>query len=252
MISRFVLFVSLLSLIPHAFGQLTDLREFGYKGPVESVTTLVYTRWSEDLIPDSTACNQRSYRHLNTQGMVDYLNSTYYNLYITEGEAHTTMSNLSFSFDSTGVKTAGSGITTQLIGDSTVSVSDQSYTFEYIDQYTYVQRSFDRYTGSKNGEQWIHVNDSAFITSSRYDGFDADTVEFSYETAFQTNERGQIQSSMETNSFDSSIVYQHYAYKAYDAWGNPVVLLVTTQDGSYENAVLMLKYYTYYSNTEKD
>ena len=236
----------LLSVPFYNLAQYSELKEYGYKGSVKSCTTRIYAAWDENQVPDTTAGFYRTYRHFNQNGMVDYFGSFY--SYYAEGKsqmmAH--VSNISFSIDSiTGLKNIGIGISTNYAGDSITKVTNEKYTFHWVDSYHYYERCYDATLETKKSEQYIELDSTFFIIYVQYTSFSEIIPDYSSSSRVTKNENGQIGQTAEMSSYEEAVI-QTSDYKTFDAAGNPTLIIVSTLKEDGVDQLLMVKTYEYY------
>jgi hypothetical protein len=225
----------LLSLTITTFGQHTDLKEYGLKGKVKSITTMHYKdvmfskgQWMPIFF------DKFSYKtvwHFNEQGFIDtsktslfvYPDSLITNILIFEFKNGKKVSGKYFDFR---------GVLTEL------------YKFSWADQYTYMTITTDT-NGTKTFESTSWLNKDFRDNKGEYKSYkDGKTVFYEkYFDIFDSN--GQLVKAEFTNATENTNFTILYKHGEYDKKNNPTITTqINITDGTIKKMTIrLIEYY---------
>jgi hypothetical protein len=236
-----------------AGAQYSEWKEFGLKGPVQSVTSRFYTGSNFNLtnfqIADSSAWTYKTIRFFNVRGMVEWYSSTNrFNLDTTSNLKAENISYVSYKFDSTHTKTSGAAYSKQTFAGVIRDVSTEHYQYAWLSPHRYIESVYDS-TGVRLISTFEYELDADFfiIKELHQYSWGNSSVKQTYTVNYTKNDSGQIGSCTEQSGSDNEPSVKTYDYKSSDTYGNPTCFIIHVQKNNAVFDVMVVKEYTYFT-----
>jgi hypothetical protein len=233
-----------------SFPQHAEIKEYGYKGNVKSVTTYHYSlihKTGDQWIPiDTNRYHGLNTRYFNCQGNID---STIFEYNYANHKNYSTFrltSKLINYFDTKGAK-RNSLYTIRYDHNSDDITSDQQfYTYEWINDHEYIERVYNRDGIQLNSKNHYHLNKNYRDFKCEYTAYSVnDSMILHSSYINEISPENLLIKSTETNLITKEINITRYEYKKSDLLGNPTIIYVY-RDENTEPVMVTLRTYTYY------
>lgn len=225
----------LFTLTITVFGQHTDLKEYGLKGKVKSITTMHYKdvmfsngQWmpvSLDKFSYSTVW------HFNEQGFIDTSKTS---LFVHPDSLVTNI--LTYEFKG-GKKVSGKYYNYR-------GILSEQYKISWTDQYTYTTVTTDT-NGNKTFESTSRLNKEFRDNKGDYKSYENGKVVFyeKYSDIFDTS--GQLIKAEFTNMTENKNYFVLYKHSEFDKYYNPIITTqINITDGTVRKMTIrLIEYY---------
>lgn len=247
-------FIVLFLACLNSSAQYSEWKEFGLKGPVQSVTSCFYSEnyFSETplAIPDSLAWTHKTVRFFNTLGMVEWYFSTHS---FTDKDSIKTFNTtyVSYAFDSTQTKVGGAAHSKKVREEKVIGTSSENYSYQWLNPLRYIETVYDS-SNTKLISTFEYVLDSDFFIISEHHKYywGSTAVPQLYQIGYTKNSNGQIESCEEWINDGEIKSTKIYDYRTMDQYGNPTSFVVEVKTEINTYRFLVIKSYTYFSESE--
>lgn len=233
--AKYTTIIFLLVLKITAFGQHTDIKEYGLKGKVKRITTMHYKDVmfsNEQWMPASFEnVNYTTVWHFNEQGFIDTAETT---LLVNPDSLVT--NTLIYEFKN-GKKIYGKYFDYR-------GVLTEQYNVIWTDKFSYTTTTTDR-SGKKTFESTSWLNKDFRDNKGEYKSFENGKIVFheKYSDIFDTN--GQLVKAEFTNLTENKTYFVLYKHSKFDRNNNPTVTTqINISDGTIKKMTIRrIEYY---------